>query len=79
MQAAGSGPTRVELGMGSDVANERGTSHPGDSSDVKVVHRFDKTSYHVDIGKLQCSCEACDCGDNALCIEKRCLCCTVIQ
>jgi hypothetical protein len=75
--AVGYGRRDVEPGMMSEDDDEKETSHLGDSSDASVVHRFDKTSYRQDLGKRQCACDACECGDSAICIRKRCSCCTV--
>ena len=67
----------VEPGMGSDVGDEKETPHPGDSSDAKAVHRFDKTSFRQDLGKRECSCDGCACRNTTVCLGKKCKCCTV--
>ena len=64
-------------GTGSDREKEREISLPDDSTGPRVVHRFDKTSFREDIGKRECSCVQCECGDTTACIGKRCECCTV--
>lgn len=79
MTVVGSGPRLEEPGMGSAIAEEKETPHPGDSRVAKVVHRFDKMSYREDIGRRECDCDGCKCGDSSACIEKRCRCCTVSQ
>lgn len=65
--------------MGRDVEQEKETQRPGDSIDARVVHRFDKMSYREDLGKLECTCDICQCGDSKICIEKKCRCCTVSE
>jgi hypothetical protein len=77
MPVIGTGPRNVELGMGSDVDQEKEVSHPGDPSDSNVVHRHDKTSFRQDLERLECACDVCTCGDITACIHKKCGCCTV--
>lgn len=71
------GPKVTIPGMGSDVDEEQDTPHPGDSSDTNVAHRHDKMAYREDLGRLECACHACGCGDSTACIRKKCSCCTV--
>lgn len=67
----------LEEGLGSDVADERTTPRHGDASDAHVMHRFDKTAYRQDLGRRECACEECKCGDTPACIVKRCSCCVI--
>lgn len=77
MGVVGSGSRVVERGMGSEIVEDKETRPIGDSSDANAVHRFDKMTYRQELGKLQCACDACGCGDSSACIKKRCSCCTV--
>jgi hypothetical protein len=58
---------------------EKETQNPVDSTDARVAHRFDKMSYREDLGRLECSCDTCKCGDSKGCIEKKCKCCTISE
>ena len=65
--------------VGSAPTQEKETQNQVDSTDARVAHRFDKMSYRADLGRLECSCDICKCGDSKGCIEKKCNCCTTSE
>ena len=76
MSTVGSDKTQETL-YAVGTKQDRGAERPSDSTDARAAHRHDRMSYREDLKRLECSCDACDCGDMKVCIEKRCGCCTV--